>query len=102
MLRYENRMAAERGLLAIVGDHRRRQALGDEILGVGEHCLQAFAAQVIKVFALQMKTAAKGRLCERGKKIVEVSHAVQGISMLAPVVMRASISRCACATSSSA
>ena len=70
----EHRMAAKRRLFAVIGDDRRGKALGDEILGVGKHHRQAFAAQVGELLAAQVKAAAKGGFGQSGKNFVQVSH----------------------------
>lgn len=59
MLSDEYRVTAKRGLFAIVGDSRRGETFGDEILGVCKHHMQASAAQIIEVFPAQMEAAAE-------------------------------------------
>ena len=70
----EDRVAAKRRLFAVIGDDRRGKALGDEILGVGKHHGQAFAAQVGELLAAQVEAAAKSGFGKRGKYFVQVSH----------------------------
>lgn len=70
----ENGMTAKRRLFAVIGDDRRGKTLGDEILGVGKHQRQAFAAQIGEVFTAQTKAAAKGGFSQRGKNVVQISH----------------------------
>jgi len=60
----KHRMAAERRLLAIVGNDCRRKAFGDEILCVFQHHGQALATQVIKILATQMEAAPESRFGE--------------------------------------
>lgn len=76
MLGDENRMAAKGRLFAVIRDDRRRQAFGDEISGVVEDHCQAFVVQIFAIFAAQMKAAAEGRLGERGKEVIQVSHEI--------------------------
>ena len=84
----ENGMAAKWRLLAVIGDDRRGKAFGDEILGVGQHRRQAFAAQVGEVLAAQVKAAAKGGFSQRGKNIVQISHkAFQNIWKQAIIIL---------------
>lgn len=74
MLGDKNRMTAKRGLFAVVHNHRWSKALGDEILGMGEHHRQAFAVEVSKVLAPQVKATAKGGFGQRSKNVIQVSH----------------------------
>lgn len=92
MLRHKDGMAAKRGLLAVIGDNGRGQALCDEILCMRKHDRQTLFAQVIAIFSAQLKATAEAGCFQRGKKIVQIAHA-QGIRMPAPVVLRASMSR---------
>ena len=55
----ENRVSAKRRLFAIVGDEGRYQSFDDEIFGMAEDQRQAFAVEIIQIFAAQVKTAAK-------------------------------------------
>ena len=84
----ENGMAAKWRLFAVIEDDRRSEALGDEILGVGEHPGQAFAMQVSEVLAAQAKAAAKGGFSQRGKNFVQISHkAFQNIWKQAIIIL---------------
>jgi len=70
----EHWVAPKRRLFAVIGDDRRGKALGDKILGVGEHHRQAFAAQVGEVLAAQVEAAAEAGFSQRGKNVVQISH----------------------------
>ena len=69
----EHRVAAKRRLFAVIGDDRRGEALGDEILGVGEYHGQAFALHVGGVFSPQVKAAAESRFGQGGEEVVKVA-----------------------------
>ncbi len=62
MLGDKNRVSSEWSLLAVIFNHGRRQALGDEVSGVSDDCGQAFGLQVNKVLALEVEFAAESRL----------------------------------------
>ena len=59
MLGNEYWMTAEGGLLAIVGDIRRRQAPRNKFFGMRENHWQAFIEQVFLIPASQVKAAAE-------------------------------------------
>lgn len=74
MLSNEDRMIPHRGLFAVVGRFRVGQTALDELAGVLQDCLDAALAQVVGLFATQVKSAAKARPTERRKKIVDIAH----------------------------
>lgn len=52
VLRDKHRMAAKRGLFAVVARLGGGQAFADKISGVAQYRFQAFAAQIIQILAI--------------------------------------------------
>lgn len=74
MLRDKYRVAAKRGLFAVVGNSGRGKTPRDEIFGMSKHHGQAFALQVSKLLTPQIKAAAKSRFSQCSEKVVKVSQ----------------------------
>ncbi len=62
MLGDKNGVPPEWGLFAVIGNHGRGQAFGDEVPGVIDDRGQAFGPQINEVLALEVEFAAEGRL----------------------------------------
>ena len=76
MLGDEDRMAAERGLLAVVARVRRREPLVDERARVVEHGRETLRRQVVALLWPQAEAFAKRRLRQSREDLVKVAHAV--------------------------
>lgn len=74
MLRYEDRMAAHRGLFAIVRRLGRRQPSGYEITCMDKDGFAAARCQIVALFWTQPETGPEGGSCEAREQAVEVGH----------------------------
>lgn len=75
MLGHKHRVAAERGLLAVIRDNGGLQAARQKVLCMREYDRQAFLLQICQFFAPQTKSTAKGRVLQRGEYLIQRSHA---------------------------
>ena len=70
----EDGMATKGCLLAVVRRRRRREAPGDELLGLDEHAIESARRQICLLGCAEVKAAPEGGVGEGSEEIVERTH----------------------------
>ncbi len=70
----KDRVAAHRGLLAIIFRYGGGQTFDDKITGVIQHRVEPTLFQILPLLASQLEPTPKPRLCEARKDKIEVTH----------------------------
>lgn len=71
MLGDEDRMAAHRRLLAVIGRLGGREAMADEIAGMGEHWFHSLRGKIISLLCPKLEPASEGRIGKRREDLVQ-------------------------------
>lgn len=70
----KNRMAAIRGLLAVVDRLGWGQAFGYEVVSMAQDGFDALGLQILKILGVQSKLAAKSGFGQAGEQFVQIPH----------------------------
>lgn len=74
MLSDKDRVPSPRRLLAVIDRRGRREALRDEILGMGHYCRQPAVRQVGAILFTETNAPAESRVPQRFEDGIEIAH----------------------------